>query len=135
MNILKEATNDVGVLPAGHGCLEHWAKQGMFLLNTVLTVREHEPGSHRGHGWETFTNAVIRALAAQPRPIIFVLWGSDARKKSALIDSTEHLVLEAPHPSPLSAHRGFFGSKPFSTINNALLARGEIPIDWQLPPQ
>lgn len=132
-NIFKEAHTDVGFKPPGHGCLEFWAEQGVLLLNTVLTVRQKEAGSHRNKGWEKFTNAVIRALSAQETPLIFVLWGLDARKKSALIDPMKHLVLEAAHPSPLSAHHGFFGSAPFSTINNALLTSGFTPINWQLP--
>jgi len=133
VNIFKEAQEDIGFKPPGHGNLEHWAKQGVFLLNTVLTVREKQPGSHRGQGWEKFTNAVIRALSARDEPLVFILWGLDARKKAALIDPMRHLILEAPHPSPLSARNGFFGSKPFSTVNNALLSQGYPAIDWQLP--
>jgi len=136
VNIFKEAQADVGFKPPGHGCLEHWAKQGVFLLNTVLTVRAHEAGSHRGQGWEKFTSAAVRALLGlQTKPLIFVLWGSDARKFAPLIDPDRHCILEAPHPSPLSAHRGFFGSKPFSTINDTLKYLGQPPIDWQLPEQ
>ena len=133
VNILKECSTDVGFKPAGQGCLEHWSRQGVLLLNTVLTVRCHEPGSHRDRGWEKFTDATILALNNQEKPIIFVLWGSDARRKAHFIDSMKHLVLEAPHPSPLSAFKGFFGSKPFSSINNSLKTMGLDPIDWQLP--
>lgn len=136
VNIFKEAQDDVGFKPPGHGCLEHWAKQGVLLLNTVLTVRQGEAGSHRGQGWETFTNAALRALLGLRRDaLIFVLWGSDARKHADLIDPDFHAVFEAPHPSPLSAHRGFFGSKPFSSVNSALTYIGQPRIDWQIPPQ
>jgi uracil-DNA glycosylase len=136
VNIFKEAQADVGFKPPGHGCLEHWAKQGVLLLNTVLTVREKSPGSHRGHGWEQLTTAALRALLdLRKDPLVFVLWGSDARKKASLIDSDNHCVLESSHPSPLSAHQGFLGSKPFSAVNAALTYLAQEPIDWQLPPQ
>jgi uracil-DNA glycosylase len=105
----------------------------VLLLNTVLTVRAHEPHSHRGQGWERFTDAVIRAVSAKRRPVVFVLWGRPAQKKAALIDNARHRIVRAPHPSPLSARRGFFGSRPFSTINRLLAESNSTPIDWQLP--
>jgi uracil-DNA glycosylase len=111
-----------------------WAEQGVLLLNAVLTVREGEPNSHEGHGWEEFTDAVIRAVSAKPEPVVFLLWGNYARKKRKLIDTQRHEVIESPHPSPLSASGGFFGSRPFSRINEALMLRGQTPIDWHLPP-
>ena len=134
VNIYKELTADVGFQPPGHGCLLEWAERGVLLLNTVLTVRAHEAGSHQGHGWETLTDAAIRALNDRPTPVVFILWGSHARKKCAFIDDQRHLVLESPHPSPLSAHAGFFGSKPFSSANEGLKLVGLGPVDWQLSP-
>jgi len=128
-NIFKE----LGGPTPKHGCLVPWAKQGVLLLNTVLTVRAHEPNSHRGKGWETFTDAVIAQLSQRADPIVFVLWGKPAQAKKALIDSGKHSVLEAAHPSPLSAHNGFFGSKPFSTINDQLRTWGKSEIDWTIP--
>ncbi len=131
-NIHKELAADLGLPRPAHGNLEAWARQGVLLLNATLTVRAGQAGSHQGKGWETFTDQVIRAVAAKPEHVVFVLWGGYARKKKALIDSTRHTVIESPHPSPLSAHNGFFGSKPFSRVNAALVAHGQVPIDWNL---
>ena len=133
-NIFKELSDDVGFNPPGHGCLTHWAEQGVLLLNSVLTVRAHTPGSHREKGWELFTDAIIRKLDARERPVVFVLWGAYARKKAGLIDSNRHLIIESPHPSPMSARSGFFGSYPFSQVNGGLKELGEPPVAWQLPP-
>jgi uracil-DNA glycosylase len=132
-NIFRELESDLGVPRPNHGSLEHWARQGVLLLNTTLTVRAHKAGSHHGKGWEAFTDQVIRAVSAKPDRVVFVLWGSSARKKKALIDLDRHVVVESPHPSPLSAHRGFFGSRPFSAINDALVEGGRQPIDWAIP--
>lgn len=129
-NIFKELQADVGVPPPAHGDLTGWARQGVVLLNAVLTVRAHQPTSHKGKGWETFTDAVIRALSAKPTPVVFVLWGAYARAKRALIDTTRHTIIESAHPSPLSADKGFFGSRPFSKVNAALRASGQPEIDW-----
>ncbi len=134
VNIYKEMEADLGVPRAAHGFLEHWARQGVLLLNTVLTVQMGLAASHRDKGWERFTDAVVRLVAARDQPVVFMLWGSHAQKKAAFVDSTRHLVLRSPHPSPLSAHTGFFGSKPFSKANAFLVAHGEEPIDWALPP-
>lgn len=133
-NIFRELRDDRGCNLPGHGCLAAWAKQGVLLLNTVLTVRAHQPHSHRGQGWERFTDAVIRAVNQMHRPVVFMLWGGPARKKAALIDSDRHAIVQTAHPSPLSARRGFFGSKPFSAANRALEERGQPPIDWRLAP-
>ena len=132
VNIFKEAEADIGFKPPGHGYLKAWADRGVFLLNTVLTVRAHEPGSHRGKGWETLTDRVIELLAARARPMVFVLWGKPARDKARLIDENTHLIIEAPHPSPMSAHSGFFGSRPFSQVNDGLRALGQPEMNWQL---
>lgn len=132
VNILRELQEDLGCVPPEAGCLEKWAAQGVFLLNTVLTVRAHQAASHRGIGWEQFTDAVIRVLNAQERPMVFMLWGRPAGEKKALLDNPRHLVLAAPHPSPLSAYRGFFGCRHFSRCNAFLGAQGVEPIDWQL---
>lgn len=132
-NIYKELEEDIGIQPVNHGYLEDWAKQGVFLLNTVLTVRAHEAHSHRKKGWEEVTDYAITALNQREEPIVFILWGAAAKKKRVLIDETIHFVLTAPHPSPLSAYRGFFGSKPFSQTNEYLIQTGQEPIDWQLP--
>jgi uracil-DNA glycosylase len=132
-NIYKELSQDVGFKPPSHGCLTYWAEQGVLLLNSVLTVRAHAPGSHQGKGWESFTDAIIRKLDARDRPLVFVLWGNYARKKSELINSNRHLIIESPHPSPMSARYGFFGSKPFSQVNEGLKALGMAPVTWQLP--
>jgi uracil-DNA glycosylase len=132
-NIFKELADDVGCPKPAHGCLTAWATQGVLLLNTVLTVRAHEANSHRGKGWETFTDAVIAALSNRIDPLIFVLWGKPAQAKEKLIDVSRHVVLQAAHPSPLSAHNGFFGSKPFSKINDTLKSWGQPAIDWRIP--
>ena len=132
-NMFKEAATDVPDFSRPpHGCLENWAKQGVFLLNTVLTVREGEVGSHRNKGWETFTDAVISLLASRDKPMVFVLLGLWAQKKEALIDVSRHPVIKAAHPSPLSANQGFFGSKPYSKVNAALAQIGESEVDWKL---
>ena len=131
-NIFKELSDDVGIATPAHGCLESWAKQGVFLLNTALTVRKGQPLSHRGKGWETFTDHVISILSKREKPMVFLLWGSNARSKKPLIDRTKHLVLEAPHPSPLSAFAGFFGCKHFSKANEFLVKQGETPVDWSI---
>jgi uracil-DNA glycosylase len=135
VNMYKELATDVGFVAPKHGCLTSWARQGVLLLNTTLTVRAHEAASHQKKGWETFTDEVIRAVSAKPEPVVFILWGASARKKRALIDVMRHTVIESAHPSPLSAHNGFFGSKPFSKTNEALAANGLSPIDWQLPAE
>lgn len=132
VNIYKELESDLGIAPASHGCLTSWAEQGVLLLNTVLTVRAHEANSHQKKGWETFTDAVIDALNALDQPIVFFLWGKPAQSKKSRLTNPKHLILEAPHPSPLSAYRGFFGSKPFSQANAFLTANGVSPINWQL---
>ena len=133
-NMYTELRDDLGIDPPGHGNLEAWARQGVLLLNTTLTVRAGQAGSHQGKGWETFTDAVIRAVDAKPDRVVFVLWGNAARRKKALVDLSRHVVIESAHPSPLSAHNGFFGSRPFSRINDALTEAGRTPIDWTLPP-
>lgn len=137
VNIYKEMESDLGIAPARHGHLAHWAKQGVLLLNSVLTVRMGAAASHQGRGWERFTDAVIRLVAAREAPVVFMLWGSYAQKKAAFVESIEqggrHLVLKAPHPSPLSAYAGFFGCRHFSKANDFLVSRGETPIDWALP--
>lgn len=132
LNIFKELKTDLGCKIPNNGYLTHWAEQGVLLLNAVLTVAAHQANSHKDKGWETFTDAVIRAVNAKPDPVVFVLWGANARKKLALIDQSRHIVIESAHPSPLSAHRGFFGSRPFSRINAALRANGKAEIDWQI---
>ena len=134
LNIYKEMQDDLGIVLPNHGCLIPWARQGVLLLNTVLTVRAHAAASHAGHGWERFTDTIIRLLGAREKPLAFILWGSPARKKRSLITNPSHLIVESPHPSPLSAHRGFFGSHPFSRVNDFLTRVGETSIDWQLPP-
>ncbi|MCP3989714.1 MAG: uracil-DNA glycosylase [Actinomycetia bacterium] len=131
-NIFKELQADVGVQIPDHGSLESWAAQGVLLLNATLTVRARQAGSHQKKGWETFTDEVIRAVNDKPETIVFLLWGSYARQKKKLIDLERHIIIESPHPSPLSAHRGFFGSRPFSRANEALVAAGREPIDWAL---
>lgn len=131
-NIFKELQADIGVGPSNHGCLEAWAQQGVLLLNTVLSVRAHEANSHRKQGWEQFTDGVIRAANQQPS-VAFVLWGKPAQKKASLLDEARHLVIQSAHPSPLSAHRGFLGSQPFSSINQWLQQNGDNPIEWSLP--
>ncbi len=132
-NIYRELRDDIGCTTPQDGGLGSWARQGVLLLNTVLTVRSHAPGSHRRRGWEQFTDRVIERLCARPRPAVFVLWGHDARRKAASIDRQRHSIIESAHPSPLSAYRGFFGSRPFSAVNAALRLQGESPITWELP--
>ena len=132
LNIYKELHDDLGCYIPNNGYLVKWAKQGVLMLNTVLTVRAHQANSHRGIGWEEFTNAAIRVLNEQDRPIVFILWGSPAQRKKEMLNNPKHLILEAPHPSPLSAYRGFFGSKPFSQTNAFLEKNGLTPIDWQI---
>lgn len=131
-NIFTELASDLGIARPDHGSLEAWARQGVLLLNATLTVRAHAAASHQGKGWERFTDAVLRAVDAKPEPVVFILWGASARKKKQLIDTARHVVIESPHPSPLSAHRGFFGSRPFSRANEALTAAGRTPLDWSL---
>ena len=133
VNIYKELQSDLGIKPARHGFLEHWAKQGVLLLNSVLTVEMGRAASHRDRGWERFTDAIIREINARPDPVVFMLWGSYAQKKASFVDTSRHLVLKAPHPSPLSAHSGFFGCRHFSQANAFLESRGLKPIDWALP--
>ena len=131
-NIHRELQNDLGVPPPVHGNLERWAAAGVLLLNTTLTVRGGEAGSHRDRGWERFTDRIIEVLSARAEPLVFVLWGSSARAKRPMIDTGRHGVVESAHPSPLSAHRGFLGSRPFSKVNALLAERGADPIDWTL---
>lgn len=132
INIYKELHDDLGCYIPNNGYLVKWAKQGVLLLNTVLTVRAHQANSHQGKGWEQFTDAVIQAVNAQDRPIVFLLWGRPAQQKSPMLNNPKHLILTAPHPSPLSAYRGFFGSKPFSKTNEFLKSHNIEPIDWQI---
>ncbi len=132
-NIHAEMATDLGSVAPGHGNLDSWARHGVLLLNTTLTVRAHEAASHQGKGWETFTDQVIRAVNDGPSPVVFILWGAAARKKQALINTDRHVVIESAHPSPLSARHGFFGSRPFSRANDALVGFGREPIDWSLP--
>ena len=131
-NIYKELHDDCGCYIPNNGYLKKWADQGVLLLNTVLTVRAHQANSHHGRGWENFTDAVIQAVNAQDRPIVYMLWGRPAQSKIPMLTNPKHLILTAPHPSPLSAYRGFFGSKPFSKTNEFLIANGIEPIDWQI---
>ena len=132
VNIFQELHDDVGFRIPNHGCLIPWAEQGVLLLNAVLTVRAHQANAHQGKGWETFTDTVIRAVNAKTSRVVFLLWGSYAQRKAELIDARRHVVLKAPHPSPLSASRGFFGCRHFSKTNAALQAAGLPEIDWQL---
>ena len=131
-NIYKELHDDIGFTIPDHGCLTHWAEQGVLLLNAVLTVRAHAVASHRNKGWEEFTDAVIRAVNEVDRPVVFMLWGGFARSKRPMLTNPKHLVLEAPHPSPLSAYRGFFGCRHFSKANQFLTENGVEPVDWKL---
>ena len=133
VNIYKELESDLGIQRPAHGFLEHWARQGVLLLNSVLTVEMGLAASHRGQGWERFTDAIIRLVNARAQPVVFMLWGSYAQKKAAFVDAGRHLVLKAPHPSPLSAHGGFLGCRHFSKANAFLESRGVAPIDWALP--
>jgi uracil-DNA glycosylase len=132
VNIFKELRDDLGVAVPQSGCLTKWADQGVLLLNAVLTVRAHQPNSHKDKGWEKFTDAVIRTVNDRPEPVVFVLWGGYAQKKEKLIDAARHTVIKSAHPSPLSGHNGFFGSRPFSKINEALRAAGKAEVDWAL---
>lgn len=131
-NIYKELNSDLGCEIPNNGYLKKWADQGVLLLNTVLTVRAHQANSHQRQGWEQFTDAIIRAVNAQDRPIVYLLWGKPAQSKIQMLNNPKHLILTAPHPSPLSAYRGFFGCKHFSKANEFLIANGEEPIDWQI---
>jgi uracil-DNA glycosylase len=132
-NIHAELASDLGCPAPGHGNLEHWARQGVLLLNATLTVRASQAASHQRKGWETFTDRVIEVVNAKQERVVFLLWGSSARRKRELVDTARHTVIESPHPSPLSAHRGFFGSRPFSRANAALLEAGRDPVDWCIP--
>jgi uracil-DNA glycosylase len=132
VNMYKELEDDLGIPRAKTGYLEAWAKQGVLLLNTSLTVRAHTAASHKNKGWEKLTDAIIKAVSSKSERVIFVLWGGHAQKKLPLIDTERHVVIQSAHPSPLSAHNGFFGSKPFSKINAALEASGQTPIDWRV---
>ncbi|MCI9169241.1 MAG: uracil-DNA glycosylase [Dorea sp.] len=132
VNIYQELHDDLGCRIPSHGHLTKWAEQGVLMLNTVLTVRAHQANSHRGIGWEEFTDAAIMALNGQDRPIVFILWGAPAQRKAEMLTNPKHLILKAPHPSPLSAYRGFFGSRPFSQTNDFLTAHGIEPVDWQI---
>ncbi|MBR1758764.1 MAG: uracil-DNA glycosylase [Lachnospiraceae bacterium] len=131
-NIYQELHDDLGCKIPNNGYLVKWAKQGVLLLNTVLTVRAHDANSHKGHGWENFTDAIIQAVDAEDRPIVFLLWGTPAGRKAEMLHNPKHLILKAPHPSPLSAYRGFFGCKHFSQCNDFLIRHGETLIDWQI---
>ena len=133
LNIFKEIQQDLQINPPKHGCLEYWGRQGVLLLNSVLTVQQGLAGSHQNKGWEKFTDSVVSALNDRATPVVFVLWGSYAQNKGKFIDATKHVVLRAMHPSPLSAHRGFLGCRHFSKINAALEKWGQKPIDWRLP--
>lgn len=132
INIFRELHDDLGCTMPQNGCLVKWAQQGVLLLNTVLTVRAHQANSHRGHGWEQFTDAILQAVDREDRPVVYMLWGSQAQSKAPMLTNPGHLILRAPHPSPLSAYRGFFGCRHFSQCNEFLKAHGETPIDWQL---
>ncbi|KEZ49335.1 uracil-DNA glycosylase [Metabacillus indicus] len=131
-NIFLELKDDLGCEPPDHGCLEKWADQGVLLLNTVLTVRKGQAASHKGQGWETFTDRIIELLNEREQPVVFILWGKHAAAKKELIDENRHVIIESPHPSPFSARRGFFGSKPFSKTNEALRKLGRDEIDWEI---
>ena len=132
MNIYKDLNRDLGIPIPQSGDLTHWAEQGVLLLNATLTVEAHRAGSHQGKGWEQFTDAIIQAVNAQDRPIVYFLWGRPAQNKIPMLTNPKHLILKAPHPSPLSAYRGFFGCKHFSQANEFLKANGVEPIDWQI---
>ena len=132
VNIFKELHTDLGIEPPSHGCLDAWARQGVLLLNATLTVRARQAASHQGKGWETFTDEVLRAVNDKPERVVFILWGASARKKRGLVDTSRHVIIESAHPSPLSASNGFFGSRPFSRANAALVEAGREPIDWRL---
>jgi uracil-DNA glycosylase len=129
-NIYKELEEDLGIPPKSSGNLERWAEQGVLLLNATLTVRAHQAGSHQRHGWEEFTDAVIHRVAEEKEHVVFILWGAYAQKKGEFVNSLKHMVLKSAHPSPLSAYRGFFGSKPFSKTNQYLVQTGQVPVEW-----
>lgn len=131
-NMYQELQQDVGITIPQHGYLQSWAEQGVLLLNSMLTVRASQPGSHKGKGWEQFTSAAIKAISDQRQGVVFMLWGKYAQEKGAIIDKTRHLVLTSPHPSPFSAHKGFFGSKHFSSANSYLSHQGQSPVNWQV---
>lgn len=133
VNIFKELKDDLGCSVPNNGCLQPWTKQGVLLLNTVLTVRAHQANSHRNMGWEQFTDKIIELLNQREKPIAFILWGAPARRKKKMITNPQHFIVESAHPSPLSAYNGFFGSRPFSKVNEFLKATGQEPIDWQIP--
>ncbi|MEE9339744.1 MAG: uracil-DNA glycosylase [Methylococcaceae bacterium] len=133
VNIYKELETNLGISPANHGCLDSWAEQGVLLLNAVLTVEDSKANAHQGKGWELFTDKIIEVINIECEHVVFLLWGSYAQKKGAIIDTARHLVLKAPHPSPLSAHRGFFGCQHFSQANDYLKQQKKSPIEWQLP--
>lgn len=133
LNIFKELETDLGCTVPNNGCLKPWADQGVLLLNTVLTVREHAANSHHGQGWEIFTDKIISLLNERQKPMAFILWGGPARRKKTMITNPHHLIVESAHPSPLSAYGGFFGSRPFSRVNAFLENNGQTPINWQLP--
>ncbi len=135
INIYKEMESDLGLQPPPHGCLSSWADQGVLLLNSVLTVEAHRAASHQGRGWEQFTDRIIRELENRREHLVFILWGGYARKKGSFIRRDRHLVIESPHPSPLSSYRGFFGSRPFTRSNDYLQQTGQTPIDWKLPEE
>ena len=135
INIYKEMESDLNLTPPGHGCLSSWADQGVLLLNSVLTVEAHKAASHQSRGWEQFTDRIIRELEAKREHLVFILWGGYARKKGNFIDRNRHLVIESAHPSPLSAYRGFLGSRPFSRTNEYLKETGQEPVDWKLPAE
>jgi len=134
-NIYKEIESDLGIRPPAHGFLEHWARQGVLLLNSVLTVQQGQPASHQGKGWEQFTDAVVRLVNAQETPVVFMLWGNYAQCKAEFVDAQKHLALKAAHPSPFSAHNGYLGCRHFSKANAFLESKGLAPIDWALPQQ
>lgn len=133
VNIFRELKDDLGIPPAHSGDLTHWAEQGVLLLNSVLTVEKGKAASHQGKGWERFTDSIIAKVNEQDTPVVFMLWGAYAQKKAAFVDSERNLVLKGPHPSPLSAHNGFFGKHYFSKANEFLKAHGQTPVDWRLP--
>ena len=133
VNIYKELESDLGIKPASHGNLESWAKNGVLLLNTVLTVRQNQANSHKGKGWEIFTDRVIELLNQRQQPMVFILWGNNAKAKEKLITNPNHLIIKSAHPSPLSAHYGFWGGKYFSRTNEFLESTGQEPIDWRIP--
>jgi uracil-DNA glycosylase len=132
VNIFKELKQDLGINPPNHGCLDAWAKQGVLLLNNVLTVEDGKAGSHHLKGWEEFTDKIIELLNKKRENLVFILWGNPAQKKAERVDSTRHFIIKSPHPSPRSSYRGFFGSKPFSQTNDYLISKGIPPVDWNL---